>query len=138
MQSRRAADPGGREGPGGRGAGIPGPRRGSGAGHGATSRLAESLSDPSVVVAPGAAYPVEVRAMQAWYEAEVHRGLADPAAATAWQQAAQACANGDLAWDEAYTGWRAAEALTKDRAAREVAAATLRRAHELATDLQAA
>jgi DNA-binding NarL/FixJ family response regulator len=76
--------------------------------------------------------------MQAWYDAEVHRGRAEPAAATAWQHAAQACAEGQLPWDEAYAWWRAAEALTRDRTTRDVAAAALRRAHELATDLQAA
>ncbi len=44
----------------------------------------------------------------------------------------------ELAWDEAYAWWRAAEALAKDRTARDAAAAALRRAHELAVDLQAA
>ena len=87
---------------------------------------------------PGPAYPVQVRAMQAWYEAEVARGLAHRAAGTAWQHAAQACADGDLAWDEAYAWWRAAEALAKDRATRDAAASTLRRAHQLAMDLHAA
>ncbi len=87
---------------------------------------------------PGPAYPAQVRAMQAWYEAEVHRGLADPAAAPAWQHAARACADGDLAWDEAYASWRAAEALAKDRGTRDAAAASLRHAHELAMNLQAA
>jgi len=53
-------------------------------------------------------------------------------------RAARACAEGELAWDEAYAWWRAAEALTKDRTARDPAAAALRRAHELAMDLQAA
>jgi DNA-binding NarL/FixJ family response regulator len=80
----------------------------------------------------------QVRAMQAWYDAEVQRGQDDSAAATAWMAAAQACAEGELAWDEAYTWWRAAEALAKDRTARDAAAAALRRAHELAVDLQAA
>jgi hypothetical protein len=53
------------------------------------------------------------------------------------QRAAQACADAHLVWDEAYTWWRATEALAKDRTARDAAAA-LRRAHELAVDLQAA
>jgi hypothetical protein len=43
-----------------------------------------------------------------------------------------------LKWDEAYASWRAAEALSKDRAGRDAAATALRRAHELAADLQAA
>jgi DNA-binding CsgD family transcriptional regulator/tetratricopeptide (TPR) repeat protein len=95
---------------------------------------------PRVVaeVGPGPMYQVQVRAMQAWYDAEVQRGQDDPAAAAAWQRAAQACADGQLAWDEAYAWWRTAEALTKDRTARDEAAAALRRAHELAVDLQAA
>jgi DNA-binding CsgD family transcriptional regulator len=95
---------------------------------------------PTVVAntGPGPIYQMELQAMQSWYDAEVHRGRADPAAATAWQTAAQACADGQLAWDEAYAWWRAAEALAKDRTARDAAAAALRRAHELAVDLQAA
>jgi DNA-binding CsgD family transcriptional regulator len=86
----------------------------------------------------GPAYQAQLRAMQAWYDAEIQRGQDDPAAAMAWQRAAQACADAELAWDEAYAWWRAAEALTKDRTAREPATAALRRAHELAMDLQAA
>ena len=82
-------------------------------------------------------YQVQVRAMQAWYDAEIQRGRDEPGAATAWTAAAQACAYGQLAWDEAYAWWRAAEALTKDRTTRDEAAAALRRAHELAVDLQA-
>jgi DNA-binding CsgD family transcriptional regulator len=87
---------------------------------------------------PGPMYQVQVRSMQAWYDAEIHRGRADTAAATMWQRAAQACADAELAWDEAYAWWRAAEALTKDRSARDSAAVALRRAHELAVDLEAA
>ena len=86
----------------------------------------------------GPTLQAQIRAMQAWYDAEIQRGHDDPAAATAWQNAARACAEGELAWDEAYAWWRAAEALAKDRTAREAAAAALRRAHELAVDLRAA
>jgi DNA-binding CsgD family transcriptional regulator len=86
----------------------------------------------------GPMYQAQVRAMQAWYDAEVLRGLSDPGAATAWQRAVHACADAELMWDEAYAWWRAAEALAKDRTARDAAAAALRRAHELAVDLQAA
>ena len=50
---------------------------------------------------------------------------------------AAACAEGDLAWDEAYAQWRAAEALLQDRSARVTAMRALRRAHELAVGLQA-
>jgi DNA-binding CsgD family transcriptional regulator len=91
------------------------------------------VADPN----PGPVYQGQVRAMQVWYEAEVMRGHADPAAASAWQAAAKACADGQLAWDEAYMWWRAAEALVKDRTTRDGAAAALRRAHELAVDLHA-
>jgi DNA-binding NarL/FixJ family response regulator len=55
----------------------------------------------------------------------------------AWIQAAQACAEGDLAWDETYAQWRAAEALLPDRSERAAAVTALRRAHELAIDLEA-
>jgi DNA-binding CsgD family transcriptional regulator len=107
----------------------------------AVARLHDLRSRYPAIVAENGSGPMhraQVRAMQAWYDAEVHRGRAEPAAATAWQHAAQACAEGQLPWDEAYAWWRAAEALTKDRTTRDVAAAALRRAHELATDLQAA
>jgi DNA-binding CsgD family transcriptional regulator/tetratricopeptide (TPR) repeat protein len=95
---------------------------------------------PTVVAhfGPGPMYQAQVRAMQAWYDAELQRGRDDPAAPTAWQRAAQACAEAELAWDEAYAWWRSAEALTKDRRTRDEAAAALRRAHERAVDLQAA
>jgi DNA-binding CsgD family transcriptional regulator len=95
---------------------------------------------PTVVAhfGPGPMRKAQVHAMQAWYDAEVHRGRADPTVATAWQRAAEACADGQLAWDEAYAWWRTAEALTKDRTTRDAAATTLRRAHELVVDLQAA
>lgn len=76
--------------------------------------------------------------MQAWYDAEVQRGQNDPAAATTWKAVARACADAELAWDEAYAWWRAAEALAKERADRDTTATALRRAHELAVDLQAA
>ena len=95
---------------------------------------------PRVVaeVGPGPLHQAEVRAMQALYDAELQRGQDDPAAAMAWTAAARACADGELAWDEAYTWWRAAEALAKERADRNPTATALRRAHELAQDLQAA
>jgi DNA-binding CsgD family transcriptional regulator/tetratricopeptide (TPR) repeat protein len=94
---------------------------------------------PKVVAEDGSGpmHRAQVQAMQSWYDAEVIRGEDDPAAATAWQHASQACADGELAWDEAYAWWRAAEALAKDRTTRGAATATLRRAHELAMDLQA-
>ena len=86
---------------------------------------------------PGRMYPLQLRAMQAWYDAEVLRGQADSRAATAWRQAAHACRDGELAWDEAYARRRGAEALLHDRATRQDGVDELRRAHELATDLDA-
>ncbi|HTE65141.1 MAG TPA: LuxR C-terminal-related transcriptional regulator, partial [Candidatus Binatia bacterium] len=95
---------------------------------------------PKVVAEPGPGpmYEAQVRAMQVWYEAEVQRGQEDPAAAATWLCAAQACADAELAWDEAYTSWRAAEALLPDRSRRDQAMTALRRAHDLAVDLRAA
>ncbi|MGH9249366.1 MAG: AAA family ATPase [Acidimicrobiales bacterium] len=107
----------------------------------AMARLHDLRSRYTRVVAvtgPGPMYKAQVRAMQAWYDAEVQRGQNNPAAATAWQHAAHACADAGLAWDEAYAWWRTAEALAKDRADRDTTATALRRAHELALDLQAA
>jgi hypothetical protein len=60
---------------------------------------------PTVIadVGPGPVYQAQVRAMQAWYDAEILRGKDDHGAASAWQRAAQACADAHLVWDEAYT-----------------------------------
>lgn len=94
---------------------------------------------PEVVaeVGPGPMHQAQVLAMQAWYDAEVRRGQDEPAAASAWQHAAQTCAAGQLAWDEAYAWWRTGEALLRERSARDAASAALRRAHRLAGDLAA-
>jgi DNA-binding CsgD family transcriptional regulator len=86
----------------------------------------------------GPVYDLQLVAMQAWYDAEVERARGGPAAAAAWQRAAQACRAGLLAWDEAYAWWRAAEALLQGRADRDTGADALRQAHALATDLAAA
>jgi DNA-binding CsgD family transcriptional regulator len=86
----------------------------------------------------GPMYQLQLRAMQALYDAEVLRGQADPKASTAWRHAAEACRDAELAWDEAYARRRAAEALLQDRATRQQGVVELRRAHELATDLEAA
>jgi DNA-binding CsgD family transcriptional regulator len=95
---------------------------------------------PAVVAdsRPGPKYQALVNAMQAWYDAEVQRGQQDAGEGAAWQRAAQALADSELPWDEAYARWRAAEALAKNGATRDAPAAELRRAHELAQDLQAA
>jgi len=113
-------------------------------GHDVTAAL-ERLSDlrrrfPDIIAEPGPGRLQRLyeRAMQALYDAEVLRGQADPAAAAAWCDAAKACADAEIAWDEACARRRAAEALLKDRSARAQGAAQLRRAHELAVDLEAA
>ena len=96
---------------------------------------------PEVIATPqayGPMYQLQLRAMQALYDAEVLRGQADPEASTSWRHAAEACRDAELAWDEAYARRRAAEALLQDRATRQQGVDELRRAHELATDLEAA
>ena len=97
---------------------------------------------PSVVAedaaGPRPVYAAQVGAMQALYEAELLRGQLDPAAATAWNHAAKACVAAELRWEEAYAQWRAAQILLADRSTRDAAVTALRRAHELAVDLQAA
>jgi hypothetical protein len=85
----------------------------------------------------GPVYHKQVTGMQAWYQAEVLRGRRDPAAATAWQRAAETFREVGQPWDEAYARWRAAEALMRNRSNRGAAVAALRRAYELAVDLQA-
>ena len=77
-------------------------------------------------------------AMQALYLAEQSRGRREPGAHTAWIDAAQACAAADLAWDETYARWRAAEACLASRGDRATARTQLRRANALAVDLCAA
>jgi DNA-binding CsgD family transcriptional regulator len=96
---------------------------------------------PEVVADDGQERPIyrlQLQAMQALYDAESCRGHLDSSAGAAWLAAADACHEGMLAWDEAYASWRAAEALLRDRANRDAGVAPLRRAHELAVDLNAA
>ncbi len=86
----------------------------------------------------GPMYTAQVCAMQALYEAELLRGQLDPAAAAAWSRAAQACIEAELRWDETYAQWRTAQSMLADRSSRDTAVTSLRRAHQLAVDLQAA
>jgi DNA-binding CsgD family transcriptional regulator len=109
---------------------------------GPTVARLSSLHDrhPEVIAdaAPGTPmYQLQLRAMQALYDAEVLRGRADPRASTAWRHAAEACRDAELAWDEAYARRRAAEALLQDRTTRQHGVDELRRAYVLATDLEA-
>ena len=101
------------------------------------STLQDRYPDVISDVGPGRMYQLELRAMQALYDAEVLRGRADPRASTAWGKAAEACHDAELAWDEAYARRRAAEAFLRDRSARQRGAAELRRAYELAAELEA-
>ncbi len=95
---------------------------------------------PEVVVehGPGALARRVAAAMQAMYDAEYARGRGDPALAHAWSRAAGACQAAELAWDEAYAQWRAAEAAVPHRPIRAQGADALRRAYQLATTLDAA
>ncbi len=108
----------------------------------AVARLASLYSRCPEVIGDrqghGPMYNLQLDAMQAMYEAEVLRGQADPRAATAWRDAAEACRHAEMPWDEAYARRRAAEAWVQDRATRQLGCAELRRAHELATTLEAA
>jgi DNA-binding CsgD family transcriptional regulator len=107
----------------------------------AVARLREfRLRHPRVIVdnQTFALVLLQNQAMQLLYDAEVKRGLLDPDAAAAWIRASDACEAGLLAWDHAYTRWRAAEALLVAPSTREAGAAALRRAHELAVELAAA
>jgi DNA-binding CsgD family transcriptional regulator len=102
------------------------------------SRLRDRYPDVIADLGPGPMYQLQLRAMQAWYDAEVARATLDPHEAAEWCNTANACADAELAWDEAYARRRAAEALFRDRSTRQQGAAELRRAHELATNLEAA
>jgi DNA-binding NarL/FixJ family response regulator len=75
--------------------------------------------------------------MQAIYEAEVSSATHPGHTAREWKQAAQHCAEASMAWDEAYARWRAAEAGLQSTLTHEAARADLRRAHDLAVDLEA-
>ncbi len=76
--------------------------------------------------------------MRALYDAEAARGQLELRASDAWLATAHACAEALWPWDEAYAQWRAAEALMSDRSRRSEAVTALRRAYELAADLEAA
>ena len=104
----------------------------------ACNQVDKDLPLPGGEAGYGPMCQLQLRAMQALYDAEVLRGRADPRAATAWRHAAEACRDAELAWDEAYARRRAAEALLQARATRQHGVVELRRAHELATDLEAA
>ena len=82
-------------------------------------------------------YRRQVEALDALYAAEVARARGGPGAATLWRRAAQLL-DGLLPWDAAYSAFRAGEAvLVHHEGSRDDAAALLRRAAALATELRA-
>jgi DNA-binding CsgD family transcriptional regulator len=83
-------------------------------------------------------YTRQVAALDALYQAEVARGLAADDVAQRWASAAEGLAQLGLLWDECYASWRLAEALLHARLPRRAEAVdALRRAHSLATQLDA-
>ena len=82
-------------------------------------------------------YRIQVEALDALYAAEVARARGGPDTVTRWRRAAELLA-GLLPWDAAYSAYRAGEAvLVHHEGSRDDAAALLRRAAALATELRA-
>jgi DNA-binding CsgD family transcriptional regulator len=77
------------------------------------------------------------RAIEAQADAETARAARDPAELALWQEAATACREARLPWQEAYARWRQARAALRDRSTHRQAPEALRRAHRLATRLAA-
>lgn len=82
-------------------------------------------------------YGDQLAALQALYDVEWLRAQADPGVGPAWAEVADRCAAVSLPWDAAYAACRAAEAYLTDRRGRTRGTAWLRRAHEMASSLQA-
>ena len=79
----------------------------------------------------------QLRALDAMYYAEGARARADVDAGDRWTIAAEACADARLPWEEAYSSWRAAEALLGRGHDRRTGAAMLRHGLALARQLRA-
>ncbi|MDT5040289.1 MAG: hypothetical protein QOE51_1274 [Actinoplanes sp.] len=77
------------------------------------------------------------RAMQELADAETARARRDSDEVVRWQRTAQACQDARVVWEQAYSRWREAQAALRDRSTRRQGAAALRRAYEMAVDLQA-
>ena len=97
---------------------------------------------PEIVVDWGPADPVRTllnSAMQALYDAECMRARADADAGAAFANAAETCSKAELAWEEAYAVWRAAELVLTagHRDARRRGVELLRHGTTLAERLQA-
>jgi DNA-binding CsgD family transcriptional regulator len=95
---------------------------------------------PTVIadLGPGEFAKIQIGAMQAWYDAEFERAERSDSVGSAWLLAADRCHTGLLVWDEAYARTRTAEALLPKRTTHAEGVAALRRAWELASDLEAA
>jgi len=95
---------------------------------------------PAVVSETGGKAEYErlrIRAMQDLADAETARGLRAADETARWHRAAEACRAAEVPWDEAYCRWREAQAALRDRSTRRQATAALRRAYEIAIDLEA-
>jgi DNA-binding CsgD family transcriptional regulator len=80
----------------------------------------------------------QIAALQSIYEAEVGRGRREPGNAAQWVHSVELCREAELAWEQSYSAWRAAESLlTHGHAHREEAASVLRSGASLAESLQA-
>jgi len=78
-----------------------------------------------------------VEALDAQYAAEQARARSDPGQAAAWMRAVDAFADADLPWEQAYSSWRAAEALLGRSRDRQAGASMLRSGLHLARRLEA-
>jgi len=78
-----------------------------------------------------------LRAMQELADAETARGRRDPDETSRWHQAADACREAEVPWNEAYCRWREAQTALRDHSTRRQATAALRRAYQIAVDLEA-
>ena len=113
-------------------------------GHDPSSLLAQ-LDDlqqrfPSVIRDTGQVTELGERHMDALnllYAAEAGRARHDPENGAQWIRTAEAAGAATLAWEEAYSWWRAAESLLVHGNHREQAASALRRGLDLAEKLQA-
>ena len=96
---------------------------------------------PRILVDPGLDIEqhAQLRAMQAWYDAEVARARRSEDLDSQWWTVAETSAGADLPWVAVYAWWRAAEALlAQGRGQRRRGIDAWRRASALASRLEAA
>ena len=116
--------------------------QGQDADHGEDLKRLDDLVDRFPHVVPDgslevARYREQVEALDALYAAEVARARGGPDSVTHWRRAAELL-DAALPWDAAYAAYRAGEAVLVHReGSRDDAAALLRRAAALATELRA-